>query len=170
MRGLIMRNFNDRIYCAPGLVPEQYATVLRQKGGFIWTTPLSRSRFRCHIVTRCHATQDIIPNSRTHAGLSLDPLPRSSCRSLRRSVRARGAVRFARTRRSSCVGSDYDIAVFIKQPGSLSDELARLAAISTDLLLGTGTVISAKPQMQTRGISLFYRNIKDSEPVLSPFS
>jgi predicted nucleotidyltransferase len=41
--------------------------------------------------------------------------------------------------------SDYDIAVFIKQPGSLSDELDRLATISTDILLDTGAVISAKP-------------------------
>jgi uncharacterized protein len=41
--------------------------------------------------------------------------------------------------------SDYDIAVFIKQPGSLSAELDRLATISTDILLDTGAVISAKP-------------------------
>jgi uncharacterized protein len=41
--------------------------------------------------------------------------------------------------------SDYDIAVFIKDPGTLSDELHRLAAIGTDILLDTGAVISAKP-------------------------
>ena len=41
--------------------------------------------------------------------------------------------------------SDYDIAVFIKDPGSLSAELDRLARISTDILLDTGAVISAKP-------------------------
>ena len=41
--------------------------------------------------------------------------------------------------------SDYDIAVFIKDYGSFSDELHRLASISTDILLDTGAVISAKP-------------------------
>jgi predicted nucleotidyltransferase len=41
--------------------------------------------------------------------------------------------------------SDYDIAVFIKDPGSLGDELRRLAALTTDILLDTGAVISAMP-------------------------
>lgn len=41
--------------------------------------------------------------------------------------------------------SDYDIAVFIEEPGPLWDELHRLARISTDILLDTGVVISAKP-------------------------
>lgn len=41
--------------------------------------------------------------------------------------------------------SDYDIAVFIRHPGTLSEELHRLATISTDILLDTGAVISAKP-------------------------
>jgi uncharacterized protein len=41
--------------------------------------------------------------------------------------------------------SDYDIAVFIRDPGTLADELHRLAAVSTDILLDTGAVISAKP-------------------------
>jgi hypothetical protein len=39
--------------------------------------------------------------------------------------------------------------VFIKDPGTLSDELHRLASVSTDILLDTGAVISAKP-FQTR--------------------
>jgi uncharacterized protein len=41
--------------------------------------------------------------------------------------------------------SDYDIAVFIKDPDALSVELHQLAAISTDLLVDTGSIISAKP-------------------------
>jgi predicted nucleotidyltransferase len=41
--------------------------------------------------------------------------------------------------------SDYDIAVFIKDPGSFYDESGRLAAITTDILEGTGAVISATP-------------------------
>lgn len=51
----------------------------------------------------------------------------------------------SRARGDHHVHSDYDIAVFIKQPGSLSDELDRLAAISTDILLNIGAAISAKP-------------------------
>jgi predicted nucleotidyltransferase len=41
--------------------------------------------------------------------------------------------------------SDYDIAVFIKDPGSLGDELHRLASLTTDILLDTGAAISAMP-------------------------
>jgi predicted nucleotidyltransferase len=41
--------------------------------------------------------------------------------------------------------SDYDIAVFIKDPGSFYDESGRLAAIATDILENTGAVISATP-------------------------
>jgi predicted nucleotidyltransferase len=41
--------------------------------------------------------------------------------------------------------SDYDIAVFINNPGTLCEELHRLASISTDILLETGAVISAMP-------------------------
>lgn len=41
--------------------------------------------------------------------------------------------------------SDYDVAVFIRDPGPLWEEIHRLAAISTDILLDTGAVISAKP-------------------------
>jgi predicted nucleotidyltransferase len=51
----------------------------------------------------------------------------------------------SRARGDHHVHSDYDIALFIKQPGSLSDELDRLAAISTNILFDTGAVISAKP-------------------------
>ena len=42
-------------------------------------------------------------------------------------------------------GSDYDIAVFIKDPESFYDESGRLAAITTDILEDTGAVISATP-------------------------
>ena len=41
--------------------------------------------------------------------------------------------------------SDYDIAVFIKDAGTFADESARLAAVTTDILLETGAVISATP-------------------------
>jgi uncharacterized protein len=41
--------------------------------------------------------------------------------------------------------SDYDIAVFIKDPASFYDESGRLAAITTDILEDTGAVISATP-------------------------
>jgi uncharacterized protein len=41
--------------------------------------------------------------------------------------------------------SDYDIAVFVKDPGNFSDESAHLAEISTDILFATGAVTSATP-------------------------
>lgn len=41
--------------------------------------------------------------------------------------------------------SDYDTPVFIKDAGTFADESARLAAVSTDILLYTGAVISATP-------------------------
>ena len=51
----------------------------------------------------------------------------------------------SRARSDAREDSDYDIAVFIKDPGALSYELRRLASLSTDILLDTGAVISAKP-------------------------
>jgi uncharacterized protein len=51
----------------------------------------------------------------------------------------------SRARGDAREDSDYDIAVFIKDPGTLADELHRLAVVSTDILLDTGAVISAKP-------------------------
>jgi len=60
--------------------------------------------------------------------------------------RAERVVLFgSRARGDAREDSDYDIAVFIKDPGTLSDELHRLASVSTDILLDTGAVISAKP-------------------------
>jgi predicted nucleotidyltransferase len=41
--------------------------------------------------------------------------------------------------------SDCDVAVFIKNPGELWDELGNLSHITTDILNETGAVISAKP-------------------------
>jgi uncharacterized protein len=41
--------------------------------------------------------------------------------------------------------SDYDIAVFIKDPGSLGEEIRRLAGVETDILWDTGAVINALP-------------------------
>jgi predicted nucleotidyltransferase len=41
--------------------------------------------------------------------------------------------------------SDYDIAVFIKDPGGFMEECEHLAEVTTDILLDTGAVISATP-------------------------
>jgi predicted nucleotidyltransferase len=51
----------------------------------------------------------------------------------------------SRARGDASEDSDYDIAVFIKDPDALSVELHQLAAVSTDLLVDTGSIISAKP-------------------------
>jgi uncharacterized protein len=41
--------------------------------------------------------------------------------------------------------SDYDIAVFLKEPDSFWRESGRLAEIGTDILYDTGAVINALP-------------------------
>ncbi len=41
--------------------------------------------------------------------------------------------------------SDYDVAVFLRDMGDLWDELRPLGVITTDILIDTGAVISAKP-------------------------
>ena len=51
----------------------------------------------------------------------------------------------SRARGDARPDSDYDIAVFIQDPGSLGDELHRLALLTTDILLDTGAVMSALP-------------------------
>jgi len=51
----------------------------------------------------------------------------------------------SRARGDAKPDSDYDIAVFIKDASSFTGESARLAAVSTDILLDTGAVISAIP-------------------------
>ena len=51
----------------------------------------------------------------------------------------------ARARGGAKPESDYDVAVFIKDAGTFTDESTRLAAISTDILFDAGAVISATP-------------------------
>lgn len=51
----------------------------------------------------------------------------------------------SRARGDARPDSDYDIAVFIRRSGGFAEDSARLAAISTDILLDTGAVISATP-------------------------
>jgi len=51
----------------------------------------------------------------------------------------------SRARGDARPDSDYDIAVFVREPGSFGDEAARLAAIETDILYDTGVVINALP-------------------------
>ena len=51
----------------------------------------------------------------------------------------------SRARGDAQADSDYDVAVFLKQPGELWDELGVLSRISTRILERTGAVISAKP-------------------------
>ncbi len=51
----------------------------------------------------------------------------------------------SRARGDAKPDSDYDVAVFIKDAGGFGDESARLAAVTTDILLDTGAVISATP-------------------------
>jgi predicted nucleotidyltransferase len=41
--------------------------------------------------------------------------------------------------------SDYDVAVFIKDPGTFGEDSGRLARVTTDILFDTGAVISAMP-------------------------
>lgn len=51
----------------------------------------------------------------------------------------------SRARGEAKPDSDYDIAVFLSDAGTFTDESARLAAVSTDILFDTGAVISAMP-------------------------
>lgn len=51
----------------------------------------------------------------------------------------------SRARGDSRPDSDYDIAVFIRDPGDWFDEVVRLAEPGTEILMDTGAVISAKP-------------------------
>jgi predicted nucleotidyltransferase len=60
--------------------------------------------------------------------------------------RLEGVVLFgSRARGDHRPDSDYDVAVFIKDPGTLTEELDELASVTTAILLDTGAVISAKP-------------------------
>ena len=51
----------------------------------------------------------------------------------------------SRARGDAREGSDYDVAVFIKDLGSLSRELDRLADLETDILFDTGAIVNALP-------------------------
>ncbi|MBV8103065.1 MAG: nucleotidyltransferase domain-containing protein [Hyphomicrobiales bacterium] len=49
----------------------------------------------------------------------------------------------SRARGDAAPGSDYDVAVFLRDAGSLWEESGRLAEIETDILFETGAVINA---------------------------
>jgi uncharacterized protein len=51
----------------------------------------------------------------------------------------------ARARGDARPDSDYDIAVFLREPQSLWQESGRPAEIETDILYDTGAVINALP-------------------------
>jgi uncharacterized protein len=51
----------------------------------------------------------------------------------------------SRARGDARPDSDYDIAVFIREPDGWLNELIRLADAGTEILMETGAVISAKP-------------------------
>jgi predicted nucleotidyltransferase len=51
----------------------------------------------------------------------------------------------SRARGDARSDSDYDVAVFIREPDRWLDEAIRLAELGTDILMDTGAVISAKP-------------------------
>src|ERR1700683_5623033 len=51
----------------------------------------------------------------------------------------------SRARGDARPDSDYDVAVFLKNPGSFWEESGRIAAIETDILYDTGVVINALP-------------------------
>ena len=51
----------------------------------------------------------------------------------------------SRARGDARPDSDYDIAVFLKNPGSFWEESGRIAEAETDILYNTGCVINALP-------------------------
>jgi predicted nucleotidyltransferase len=51
----------------------------------------------------------------------------------------------SRARGDARADSDYDVAVFLKEPESFWRESGRLADIETDILYDTGAVINALP-------------------------
>ncbi|MBW4090815.1 MAG: nucleotidyltransferase domain-containing protein [Proteobacteria bacterium] len=51
----------------------------------------------------------------------------------------------SRARGDAKPDSDYDIAVFLRAPGSFWQEMGPLAEIEAEILYATGAVISAKP-------------------------
>jgi len=51
----------------------------------------------------------------------------------------------SRARGDAREDSDYDVAVFLRQPGSFWEESGHIAEIETDILYETGSVINALP-------------------------
>jgi len=51
----------------------------------------------------------------------------------------------SRARGDARPDSDYDVAVFLKDPDSFWQEAGRLAEVTTDILYDTGAVINALP-------------------------
>jgi predicted nucleotidyltransferase len=51
----------------------------------------------------------------------------------------------SRARGDARPDSDYDVAVFLNKPDAFNDEATRLAAIETDTLYDTGSIINAIP-------------------------
>ena len=93
---------------------------------------------QCYTVIRCETDHRITDDpvlSRFRAALA-----ESYGNRLERAVlfgsRARGDFR---------PDSDYDVAVFIRDPGKWFDEVVLRAELGTDILIDTGAVISAKP-------------------------
>ena len=51
----------------------------------------------------------------------------------------------SRARGDARIGSDYDVAVFLKKSGGFWEEAGRLARIETEILYDTGAVVNALP-------------------------
>jgi predicted nucleotidyltransferase len=68
----------------------------------------------------------------------------------------------SRARGDARADSDYDIALFIRNPASFWEELGYLSQIETDILYETGAVISAKafPAGGYRKRTAFMREIR----------
>lgn len=80
--------------------------------------------------------------------VTIDPVARRFAQAVREvyGERVERIVLFgSRARGDHRPDSDYDIAVFIRKPGTLWEESGRLAAIETRFLLDTAVAISAIP-------------------------
>jgi predicted nucleotidyltransferase len=81
--------------------------------------------------------------------LTEDSVPHRLREALNKAYGARNIERVvlfgSRARGDARSASDYDVAVFLHQPGELWDDLGRLSHITTAILNVTGAVISAKP-------------------------
>ena len=61
-----------------------------------------------------------------------------------------------RARGDGSADFDYDVAVFIKNAGTFTDDSTRLAAVSTDILFDTRAVISAAEPRIGRDLVIFF--------------